>query len=128
MPLWTLGLAVVVLGVGTLGLDLWDVLAARQELAAIADAVAYAGASGIDEERLRRDGEVVLDEEHVRSLAARALAAQDLPDGWRGMQLAVGDGVVTVSVDGRIDGFLLPLLGFEALDVTLSSSARPVLR
>lgn len=128
MPLWTFGLAVIVLAVGTLGLDLWDALAARQELAAIADAVAFAGASGIDEERLREDGEVTLNEDRVRSLAARALAAQDLPVGWRRIELVLEDDVVIVSVDGRIDGFLLPLLGFEVLDVTVASSARPVLR
>lgn len=128
MPLWTLALAVIVLAVGALGLDLWSVLAGRQELAAIADAVAFAGASGIDEDRLRQDGEVVLDEDRVRALAADALALQDLPDGWRGIRVAVDDNVVAVSVDGRIDGFLLPLLGFETLDVSVASSARPVLR
>jgi hypothetical protein len=128
VTLWSLGLAVIVLALGVLSLDLWSVLAARQELVAIADATSFAAASGIDEERLRADGSVILDPEAARERARVSLEGQDLPSTWRGWEMTIESDHVEVTVSGHVEGVLLPLIGFEGLDMTVTSRASPVLR
>lgn len=75
VTVWMLALALLVLGVGGIALDLWRVIAERRELAAVADAAALAGASGIDEEWWRATGEVRLDPLEAAGLALAAVAA-----------------------------------------------------
>jgi Flp pilus assembly protein TadG len=78
MTIWMLGLSVLLLLFGGLALDFWRALAQQRELAAVADSAAVAAASGIDEERYRATGELVLDASRARTLGEESMAAQDL--------------------------------------------------
>lgn len=127
VTLWLLGLSLVLLSVGALSLDLWHVLAERRALAGIADAAAYAGASGIDEAAFRADASLLLDPSRARALADHAVrrqADQRSLAGWRADADAAS---VTVEVTGNVDTFLLPLLDRDlaAIEVTVRSTARP---
>lgn len=55
--IWTLGLCVMLLGIGGIGLDLWRGLTDRRELASITDAAAIVGASQIDVEAFKEDSD-----------------------------------------------------------------------
>jgi hypothetical protein len=73
ITLWILGLTVAVLFLGGLGVDLWRAIAVRREISAMADAMATAGANGLDESALR-GGRLELDPERARDLVAAELA------------------------------------------------------
>lgn len=91
--LWTMGLALALFMVGGLSLDLWRVLAERQDLANIADAGAVAAASGIDVEHFRDSGEKLLAPDLARELALAAIATQP-----SGSNLSA---VITITSDRR---------------------------
>ena len=74
--LWVLGLSVIVLFLGGISLDLWRAFEVRQDLAAMADSAAAAGASQIDVDVFRGSGEVVLDMAAAEAAARASLAAQ----------------------------------------------------
>lgn len=73
--LWVLGLSVIVLFLGGISLDLWRAFEVRQDLAALADSAAAAGASQIDVD-VFRSGEVVLDVRAAEAAALASIAAQ----------------------------------------------------
>ena len=77
-PIWFLGLAVCVLMVGALSAELWRIIGERQELVAVADAAAIAGAAAIDLEQYRATGEAVIEpgDARARALAVIAGAAE----------------------------------------------------
>src|SRR5262249_52033046 len=68
MTIFLLGTAVAILFLGGLVVDFWRVIAARRELAAMADSAATAGANGLDDTSLRTGG-AALDPAQARSLA-----------------------------------------------------------
>ncbi|HEY7563907.1 MAG TPA: pilus assembly protein TadG-related protein [Acidimicrobiia bacterium] len=76
-PIWFLGLAVCVLMVGALSAELWRVIGERQELVAIADAAAIAGASVIDLDKYRSTGELAIDPEEAGARVLNLIAASD---------------------------------------------------
>ncbi len=130
LTLWMLGLSLMLLTLGGLGVDLWRGFAERRALTDIADAAAYAGASGIDEAVFRATGEVRLDPARARGLAARSLAAQSDDGALTGATVSVRrDGAaVVVTVTGRVELSLLRLVVADDLDVAVTSVAHPVRR
>jgi hypothetical protein len=123
--LFVLGLCVAVLFLGGIGIDLWRAIAVRRELVALADAVATAAANGIDPEALRA-GDLVLDEDRVRAIAADALARHDASAGLEGAAVSVAGGEVVVVVEDRVRMSLLALLApGEPFRVRVRAHARP---
>jgi len=129
VTLWTLGLSLLLLLFGGLAVDFWRALALQRELAAIADSASVAAASGIDEERYRATGEVVIDADRAAGIGSSYVASQDV---------ALDDLIVTTARDGSsvsvlvIDRLDLGLMGVfvdqtAPLTVTAEATAVPVL-
>lgn len=72
--IWALGLCVTLLFLGGFGIDAWRMFGARRDLMHAAEASARAGATGIDEDRLRNNGVLTLDPQRVDRLARKALS------------------------------------------------------
>lgn len=130
VTIWMLGLSLLLLLFGGLALDFWRGLALQRELAAVADSAAIAGAAGIDIDRYRQTGSVLLDPQAVHELASLSVAAQDAE--VRGVTVstdAAGESV-TVTVQGVVE---LGLLGVfvdqsQPLLVRATATAVPRLR
>jgi len=114
---------------GGLAVDFWRALALQRELAAIADSASVAAASGIDEERYRATGEVVIDADRAAGVGSSYVASQDV---------ALDDLIVTTARDGSsvsvlvVDRLELGLMGVfvdqtAPLTVTAEATAVPVL-
>lgn len=127
LVLWFLGLCLLLLTLAGLGLDLWRGFSERRALAAIADAAAFAGASGIDEDHFRRTGETRLDPRRARFMAARSVGAQTDDRALTGTQVTVdpGGAHVTVVVTGEVPVTLLALLTAGPLEVAATATAEP---
>lgn len=125
LVLWFLGLCVLLMTLSGLSLDLWRGFSERRALVAIADAAAFAGASGIDELHFRATGEVRLDPQRARDLAARSIAAQSDDRSVSGTAVRVEPGSVTVSVAGAVPLTLLRLLTWDSLKVVATATAEP---
>lgn len=126
--LWLLGVAAMILMLGGLSIDLWHVFSERRALVGIADAAAYAGASGIDVDAYRADGSIVLAPSVAEELAFAAVARQDDVGAVVGPPtVTVAPDQVTVVVEGRVELTLLRLLapGTDALDLRVVSTAEP---
>lgn len=130
MTLWLLGLSLVLLTLGGLGVDLWRGFAERRALVDVADAAAFAAASGIDEALFRATGEVRLDPGRARSLAGRSIASQPDAGALTSSAVAVApDGrAVVVTVRGQVPLTLLALVTTDALEVEVTAVAHPVVR
>ena len=126
---WMLGLSLLLLLFGGLAVDFWRALALQRELAAIADSASVAAASGIDEERYRATGEVVIDAARAAGIGSSYVVSQDV---------ALDDLIVTTAADGSsvsvvvIDRLDLGLMGVfvdqaAPLTVTAEAVAVPVL-
>ena len=129
VTLWMLGLSLLLLLFGGLAIDFWRALALQRELAAIADSASVAAASGIDEERYRATGEVVIDAARAAGIGSSYVASQDI---------ALNDLIVTTAPDGSsvsvlvVDRLDLSLMGVfvdqtAPLTVTAEATAAPVL-
>ena len=127
VTLWLLGLSLVLLSVGALSLDLWHVLSERRALAGVADAAAYAGASGLDEAAFRARGVVALDPTRARALADHAVRRQADTRSLGAWHAQADATQVTVSVTGRVETFLLPLLDpdLATIELHVRATARP---
>ena len=108
--LWILGLTVMVLFLGGISLDLWRAFEVRQDLAAMADSAATAGASQVDAGIFRSAGIVVLDGADAEDAAAHNLAAQqdfgritNSSSDW----FDVDEARITVSLEGEVHFTLL---------------------
>ena len=127
LVLWFLGLCLLLLTLAGLGLDLWRGFSERRALVAIADAAAFAGASGLDEGHFRATGEARLDPDRARALAHRSLQGQR--DRRSLVEAAVSvdsaRSTVTVAVEGEVALTLLRLLTVEPLRVTAVATAEP---
>lgn len=124
---WMLGLSLLIVVFGGLALDFWRALAVQRELAAVADSAALAAASGIDEETYRSSGELILDRDRAESLAATAVAWQEVD--LVSLQVSVQPESVEVIVTGEVE---LGLLGVfvddrEPLTVRARAAAFPLL-
>ncbi|HWL50179.1 MAG TPA: pilus assembly protein TadG-related protein, partial [Acidimicrobiia bacterium] len=91
ITLWMLGLSLLLLLFGGLAIDFWRALALQRELAAIADSASVAAASGIDEERYRTTGEVLIDADRAAGIGSSYVASQDV---------ALDDVILTTAPDG----------------------------
>jgi hypothetical protein len=127
VTLWTLGLSVLLLLFGGVSIDFWRALALQRELAAVADSMAVAAASGIDEERYRMTGEVVIDSARAASLGLEYAGAQDVD--LTGLDVSSDGSSVSVRVVAELE---LGLIGVfvdqsEPLTVSAGATAVPVL-
>jgi Flp pilus assembly protein TadG len=129
VTIWMLGLCLALLAFGGLALDFWRGLALQRELAAMADSAAIAAASGIDEERYRSTGEVVLQPDRARALAVASIGFQSVDPEEELVVFDASGTSVTVEVAASLDLGLLALLvdDSEPLLVRASASAVPVL-
>lgn len=109
---WLLGLLVMVLALGGLSVDLWRAFSDRRLVAGVVDAAAIAGASGVDEERLRTTGEARLDPTLARQRAAAALAAH-------------GDAVQSPAITVAPDGSSISVSGTREVQLTLARLIGP---
>ncbi len=126
---WTLGLSVLLLLFGGLAIDFWRALALQRELAAVADSMAVAAASGIDEEHYRLTGEVIIDPSRASGLGSAYVASQDVDLVDLVVNTASDGSSVSVLVGGELE---LGLMGVfvdqsEPLTVNARASAVPVL-
>jgi|GEM_PF-1021132 len=110
LGVWFLGLWVLLLAfAGGIGLFMWRGVRIHQDLAAVADAAAVAGAAGgLDTKEYRRSGLLLLDRPLAREIAISVLGEHEVTDNYR---VLVEDTAVIVELDGEITPFLLPLLG-----------------
>jgi Flp pilus assembly protein TadG len=126
ITIWLLGLCVVLLFVGGVSLDLWRAFSERRALAAMADAAALAGASGIDRARLHAASEIVLNPELAERLALDALSSQS-PAALNGPpKVDVTPDRIRVTLTGEVRYTLLRIfLEDEPLLITVDAVAAP---
>ena len=125
VTLWVLGLCICVLFLGGIGVDLWRGIAARRDLAALADAVATAAANGVDEGALR-DGVVALDPERVRAIAVDTLRRDGRYSELDAASVTVVGDEVVVTLEDDVPLSLLDLFdGNEPFTVRVTAGARP---
>lgn len=127
LVLWFLGLCLLLLTLAGLGMDLWRGFSERRALVAIADAAAFAGASGLDEGHFRATGEPRLDPVRARAMAQRSLDGQSDRRSLTGAAIAVDTtrSTISVVVEGEVPLTLLRFLTFEPLRVTAVAIAEP---
>lgn len=126
--LWLLGVSAMLLMLGGLSIDLWHVFSERRALVGIADAAAFAGASGIDVTAYRADGSVVLDPALAEELALVAVRRQADAASLAGVpSVVVEPARVTVTVGGEVELGLLRLLapGTDRVELRVVSHAGP---
>lgn len=126
--LWILGMAVAVLFLGGVSLDLWRAFEVREDLAAMADSAANAGASRIDVTHLRDTGEVILDSALARAEAGATLLAHQDFVKTNGRPSIVADGAfLTVELEGEVPLSLLRIfLGGKAVIVNATGIAQAI--
>ena len=126
-----LGMTLLLFIVGGISIDLWRVVATRQDLVQKADAAATAGANAIDVDEFRFSGELILDP--VQAVAA-AEAVLGAPSAWeftgagrveaRDGDLLANDMVVTLTRD--VEFALLGVLSDQkSITITVESVASP---
>ncbi len=129
VTLWALGLSILLLGFGGLVVDFWRALALQRELAAVADSMAVAAASGVDEEHYRSTGEVLIDPDRAVDLGGRYAGEQDVVLTALSITTAADGSEVTVLVEGELElgliGILMP--DPEPLTVRATAVAEPIL-
>ena len=129
ITLWVLGLTVMVLFLGGISLDLWRAFEVRQDLAAMADSAANAGASRIDADVYRATGVLMLDERAARDAVDASLDTQQDAGKITTRQAPDIDGaVISVTLEGEVDFTLLNvfLLGRGPVAVAATGSAEAV--
>ena len=123
---WTLGLSVLLLMFGGLAIDFWRALALQRELAAVADSLAVAAASGIDEEHYRLTGEVIIDPSRALGLGSAYVGSQDVDLTDMRVVTAVDGSSVSVLVEGRLDLGLIGLFVDQSEPLTVNAQAMAV--
>lgn len=129
ITLWTLGLTVMVLFLGGISLDLWRAFEVRQDLAAMADSAANAGASRIDGATYRETGILQLEAAAARDAVTASLDAQQDRSRISNRVLPSIDGaVISVTLEGEVDFTLLNvfLLGDGPVRVSATGSAEAI--
>lgn len=129
VTLWALGLSILLLGFGGLVIDFWRALALQRELAAVADSMAVAAASGVDEEHYRASGEVLIDPGRATAFGATYAREQDVVLTGLSITTAPDGSEVTVLVEGELElgliGILVP--NPEPLTVRATAVAESIL-
>lgn len=122
------GMVIVLLFVAGFSVDLWRVFSERRALAEMADAAAAAGANGVDVDRYRATGELVLAPRVAERLAWESLAAQSDDRSMVGVPVVAADeALVEVVVRGEVEMTLLSIfMTGEPFDVTVRAIATPV--
>lgn len=126
-----LGMTLLLFVVGGISIDLWRVVAARQDLSQRADAAATAGANAIDADEFRFSGELILDTPLAIAAAEEVLGS---PSTWeftgtgrveaRDPDLLPNDMVVTLTRE--VDFALLGILSDQkSVTITVQSVASP---
>ena len=125
ITIWVLGLVLLAMALGGLSIDLWRGVVVRKAVAAVADAAAVAGASGIDE-MAWRSGELALDPMRAKALSNRVILAEPNASSLR-WRVDVTSDAVSVTVERDVDLTLLkiidPLGG--PLVVRVTATAQP---
>ena len=127
ITLWVLGLAVMVLFLGGISLDLWRAFEMREDLAAMADSAANAGASRVDGVAYRETGTLQLDGPSAAAAADANLNAQQ--DGGRitTRTITPAGPVLTVQLEGEVEFTLLRIfLGPGKVTITATGSAEAI--
>ena len=128
ITLWILGLTVMVLFLGGISLDLWRAFEVREDLAAMADSAANAGASFIDGATYRETGVLELDEGAAITAANTNLDAQQDSGRITNRQIDPAGPVLTVTLEGKVNFTLLRIFlggGSIAIQATGSAEALP---
>ncbi len=126
VTLWMLGLSILLLLFGGLAVDFWRALALQRELAAVADSMAVAAASGIDEEHYRETGEVVIDPARAAALGSSYARSQDVELVGMGVSTEVDGSSVTVEVEGELELGLIGVFVDQTEPLTIISTSRAV--
>jgi hypothetical protein len=124
VTLWTLGLSILLLLFGGLSIDFWRALALQRELAAVADSMAVAAASGIDEEHYRLTGEVMIEPGRAANLGSAYVTAQDVD--LTDLDMNSTDSRVTVRLEAELELGLLGLFVDQSEPMTVSAEATAV--
>jgi len=126
VTLWMLGLSVSLIMLGAVAFDLWRGIGQRRELVAVADGAAVAAASGIDVERWRSEGVLMLDPAEATSRALRSIESSGAVLVSPPAVTVMGDRV-TVRIEGWLSyGFLRLVVEGEGMPVVVSSTATAV--
>jgi Flp pilus assembly protein TadG len=126
VTVWMLGLSVCLLLLGGASLDLWRVFSERRAIAAMADAAAHAGASGISERAYRCCDSVELEPQQAMRLAQQNLASQTDGRSLTGAQVDADTQTVTVRATGSVNLTLLRIFTDGApIQVRVTSQASP---
>jgi Flp pilus assembly protein TadG len=126
VTLWLLGVCLLLFALGGMSLDLWRGFSTRRSLAAVADAAALAGASGIDEAAYRRDGSVRLDPGLAEARAREHMLRQTDRSALDEMEVDVEEEAVTVVVRGRVAFTLLGVVDRGgAFPIRVTATATP---
>lgn len=129
ITLWTLGLATMVLFLGGISLDLWRAFEVRQDLAAMADSAATAGAARIDDAIYRDTGAVLIDEDAAReAVNANLDSQQDRDRIVRRDTPHIEGAVLRVTLHGEVEFTLLRvfLRGDGPIRVSATGSAEAI--
>jgi Flp pilus assembly protein TadG len=129
ITMWTLGLSIMLLGFGGLAVDFWRALALQRELAAVADSMVVAAASGVDEDRYRATGEVIIDPRQAVAFGSAYLETQDVVLVDYAVTTAADGSEVAVVVEGELDLGLIGILVDDTapLEIRATAVAEPVL-
>lgn len=118
ITLWVLGLTVMVLFMGGISLDLWRAFEVREDLAAMADSAANAGASQVDAATYRDTGTLQLDGPAAAAAANANLDSQQDSGKITIRTINASGPVLTVRLEGEV--------GFTLLRVFLGAGSVPV--
>lgn len=125
ITLWVLGLCIALMFLGGLSLDLWRAVAARRQLAAMADSAATAGANGVDVDELRA-GKVRVAPDRARALASDALDRYPDARSIDAVRVDVSENRVSVTLRDHVDFSLLGIfLGGRHFDVEVHATSEP---
>ena len=126
VTVFVLGLTVAAVGFGGLAVDAWRLLAVRRGLSAVADAVATAGANGLDPSSLRAGG-ARLDPAIARRLALEEFAHQRAMVRDPSVSVAADTNHVGVVLRERVSLSLLGILaGRDDVTVEVHAQAAPL--
>ncbi len=118
ITLWVLGLTIMVLFLGGISLDLWRAFEVRQDLAAMADSAANAGASRVDSDAYRDTGVLELDGPAAVAAANANLDGQQDSGRITNRSIGTNGAVLTVRLEGEV--------GFTLLRIVLGAGSVPV--
>lgn len=127
ITLWVLGLTVMVLFLGGISLDLWRAFELREDLAAMADSAANAGASQLDGAAYRETGALQLDGSAAAAAADANLDAQQDSGRITNRAITSTGPVLTVQLEGEVEFTLLRVfLGTGSVTITATGSAEAI--